>query len=151
MFSSTKSPNTSREIDVIEFEITKDKQLKIIKSIDGVGVSKEVWGLCTGKFHKVNIACLSPNYWDEKTVGNKHLFFIMDKCKNPDEARGMFNEYLRQDLNEHRKVFEMLGAKTRVEHTDEQLSGIGFSETQKDEFTVRVGGKFTRILKVVVG
>ena len=83
---------------------------------------------------------LSPNYWGG-SEGNKHHIFVLRGCKNPDPVRGFFNEYLRKDLHEHRKVFEVLGSKTRCEPAEEQLSGIGFSSTKHDRatFVVRKG------------
>ena len=60
----------------------------------------------------------------------------------------MYNEFLRGDLKEHRKVLEMVGCKMTTENDDCQLSGLGFSSTKKDSFVCRVTGAFTRTLKV---
>ena len=92
----------------------------------------------------------SPNHWSENKVGNKHLFFILDGCKNDEPVRGFFNEYLKPELNEHRKVLEVLGSKTKAVPTENQLSGLGFSETVRNEITVRVTGKINRVLKVQI-
>jgi hypothetical protein len=43
--------------------------------------SKEIYGLQTEQFHKVNLICLSPNHWDGSSIGNKHYFFMLDNCK----------------------------------------------------------------------
>lgn len=110
--------------------------------------SIDIWNLTTHKFHKVNMIMNSPNYWGNQTIGNKHLLFIIDSCKNTGKVRGFFNEYLKEDLKEHRKVFEVLGSKMMAEPTDNQLSGLGFSSTNKDNVIVKVTGKFTRMLKV---
>jgi len=59
-FSSQKSPDNGKNIDVIVFEITKTGELKVIKSLDGVGVSTEMWGVKTNTFQKVKMAMLSP-------------------------------------------------------------------------------------------
>ena len=92
---------------------------------------------------------LSPNYWDEQMgKGNKHYFFFLDGCKNEGAPRGFFNEFLGAELTEHRKVFEALGLKMRVAESDEQLSGVGFSSTQRNSITVKVKGNFERILKI---
>lgn len=112
--------------------------------------SKQLWNINTNKFHKVNMLMYSPNYWDGQTgIGNQHYLFMLDNCK-ADEARGFFNEFLKQELLPERKVFEALANKMKVVSSDNQLSGVGFSSTQKAEFIVKVTGSFTRTLKVVV-
>jgi hypothetical protein len=60
--------------------------------------SKTEWSIDTMKFQKVSCIMLSPNYWEGNAVGNKHYFFMIEGCKNPDSVRGFFNEYLRSDL-----------------------------------------------------
>lgn len=112
-------------------------------------ISREEWGVTTKQFTKVNMVLLSPNHWDDNEVGNKHYLFMLDGCKNPESARGLYNEFLRNDLTEHRKVFEVLGSKMRVPESDDQLSGIGFSSTKSTSLILKVGGSFNRLLKVV--
>ena len=112
------------------------------------GSSKEVWNINTAKFHRVNAVMLSPNYWDNENKGNKHFMFMIDCCRNTEGARGIYNEFLRGELKEHRKVFEIVGSKMTSENDDCQLSGLGFSSTKKDSFVCRVTGAFTRTLKV---
>jgi len=91
---------------------------------------------------------LSPNYWDDRTVGNKHFFFMLDGCSNEDKARGFFNEFLTDELTPHRKVFEMVGSKMKTEESENQLSGIGFSSTQRNYILCRVKGAFSRTVKI---
>lgn len=100
--------------------------------------SQNAWGLQTEKFVRVQTVMHSPNYWDDNAVGNKHWFFILEGCRNPDPTRGFYNEFLSSKLEEHRKVFEVLGAKMMCQPTDDQLSGVGFSSTKKDSITVAV-------------
>lgn len=111
--------------------------------------SKEVWNVTTGEFHKVDMIMKSPNHWEnsEKT-GNEHLFFMLDGCQNPDDARGMYNEFLIQELNPHRKVFEVLASHLKAQYNENQLSGVGFSSTLRNEVTLRVKGSFNRTIKV---
>ena len=90
----------------------------------------------------------SPNHWDGEETGNKHLFFILDNCKNPESVRGFYNEYLRSDLNKHRKVFEVLASQLKAEYSDEQLSGVGISSTLSKELVLKVTGKTSRVKKV---
>lgn len=104
--------------------------------------SKNEWGIDTMKFQKVSCIMLSPNHWEGNSVGNKHYFFMLDGCKNPDPVRGFFNEYLRADLErDHRRVFEALASRARAEYNDNQLSGLGFSSTQRNELVVKVDNK----------
>lgn len=110
---------------------------------------KEFWGLSTNRFHKAKMIMHSPNHWDGERTGNKHHFFILEDCFNPGSARGFYNEFLREDLREHRKVFEILGGKMKAESSDDQLSGVGFSSTQRNEVLCRVSGKFKRVVKVI--
>lgn len=114
----------------------------------GEETSKEVWNLETKKFHKVDMIMNSPNHWDGEETGNKHLFFVLDNCKNPESVRGFYNEYLRQDLNKHRKVFEVLASQLKAEYSDEQLSGVGISSTLNKEVILKVTGKTSRVIKV---
>ena len=37
----------------------------------------------------------------------------------------------------HKRVFEALGAKCHVEDTDDQLSGIGFSMTKREDLIIK--------------
>lgn len=111
--------------------------------VDGDGLiggsfSQEKWGVKTETFVKVDTLMHSPNHWDDNAVGNKHWFFVLDGCKSNDPTRGIFNEFLRADLDQHRKVFEVLGDKTKCPPSDEQLSGLGFSSTRGDTVTVQV-------------
>lgn len=102
----------------------------------GGNTSQEKWGLKTLNTIKVNSVVLSPNHWDDNAVGNKHWFFILDGCKNDQPVRGIYNEFLHSRLDKHRKVFEVLGDKTKCPVADEQLSGVGFSSTRKDKVSV---------------
>ena len=76
-----------------------------------------------------------------KHSGNKHYFFMLDGCKNPSPVRGFYNEFLNNDLTPHRKVFEVLSANMKCAPTDEQLSGVGFSSTVRNEAFVKVDNK----------
>lgn len=110
--------------------------------------SKEIYGLETNQFHKVNLVCLSPNHWGENNVGNKHYFFMLDDCKSPTSIRSFHNENLIPELAAHRKVIEVLGTTNMIESTKKQLSGLGFNATVKDELIVRLSGSFKRTIKI---
>lgn len=151
-FEYNQSLKGGEKVNVITVGFDRDKGIKVIKSLDSTLAvsSKQLGNINTNKFHKVNILMYSPNYWNsQQSIGNQHYLFMLDNCK-ADKARGFFNEFLKQELAPEKKVFEALANKMKVAPSDDQLSGVGFSSTQKAEFIVKVTGTFTRTLKVVV-
>ena len=112
--------------------------------------SKEIWGIKTNEFTPVSVICYSPNYWDEQNgIGNKHYFFMLKDCVNPELPNAWYNEFLNEELYpKHRKVMEALSSKAHVKDTDDQLSGIGFSSTLRNELVVKVKGATDRVLKI---
>jgi hypothetical protein len=138
----------SGNVTVAKFKYTKEKGIEFISSLPSTKAVKDVWNLATQKFHKVSMIMNSPNHWDNHVTGNKHWFFILDKCRNDAKTRGFYNEFLNNELTEHRKVFEILGSRMKTEVSDKQLSGIGFSSTQKNSILCRVSGSFARTIKI---
>lgn len=139
------------KITVAEVELTKDKEFKIIKSLpsDEKQNIKEFWNLKTNQFYPVSVMMFSPNYWDGKHgIGNKHYFFMLDDCINDERPNGFFNEFIKEELMPHKKVFEALGGKMKVDHSNDQLSGLGFSSTKRNSLVCKVNGSFTRTLKI---
>lgn len=134
-------------VTVAKFTYTKAGGIKITESLPSSQVSKTVWGLQTQTFHPVSALLLSPNYWDDNGIGNKHYFFMLEGCTNDGTARGFYNEFLKSELDKHRKVLEVIGSKMKAGGPD-QLSGLGFSSTQKNTLVCRVKGSFSRTLKV---
>lgn len=111
--------------------------------------SKDIWGIKTATFVPVSSMMFSPNYWDEqKGIGNKHYMFMLEGCVNDESPNGFYMEFMNSELNKHRKVLEALGSKLRVEDTDNQLSGLGFSTTQRESMIIKVKGSTERILKI---
>lgn len=120
--------------------------------ITSANISQEKWGLQTEQYVKVSTIMLSPNYWGENAVGNKHTFFVIEGAKSDEDTRGFYNEFLNARLEGHRKVFEVIGDKTKCRPTEGQLAGLGFSSTKKESFLVRAQqGKKQRIFNVHVG
>lgn len=135
-------------VNVAKIHYSKTNGFTIKTDLPTTQTSKNMWNLPTQSFHNVNLMMLSPNHWDGENVGNKHYFFILDKCNNPESTRGFYNEFLKSELDVHRKVFEVVGSKMKTPESDEQLSGLGFSSTQKNSLVVKVKGSFTRSLKI---
>jgi len=125
------------EIGTFEFRNGEIVNSRLIDPhLVGRGISSEKWGISTETLVPINTIMLSPNYWTGNAVGNKHWFFLLEGCKNPEPTRGIYNEFLLPKLDKHRKVFEVLGNMTKCPVTDEQLSGLGFSSTKRDQVTV---------------
>jgi hypothetical protein len=136
-------------ITVARMRYTHGGGIEFIESLPSTQASKTLWGLKTQDFHRVSTMMLSPNHWgDGNGTGNKHYFFMIDGCLNEDRPRGFFNEFLIDELTPHRKVIEIIGSKAKVETSADQLSGLGFSSTQRAELLVRAKGSFNRTLRV---
>ncbi|GAB7046507.1 hypothetical protein [Catenuloplanes indicus] len=108
------------------------------KDMQAGSVGRDLWGITTEQFVPVSTVMYSPNYFDGNEVGNRHYFFMLKGCVNDQPTRGIYNEFLRGDLQPHRKVFEVLGDRTKCEPTPDQLSGLGFSSTVRDSVLAKV-------------
>jgi len=76
----------------------------------------------------------------------------MHGCACDEEMRGIYNEFLHPRLEPHRKVFELIGDKTKCATTASHLAGLGFSSTKKDTLVVRVRtGKARRTYTIKIG
>lgn len=148
-FSYANAVRDREAVQVARFNYSKANGVEIIKSLPSVHASRTTWGLKTQDFHRVNVAMLSPNHWGNQATGNKHYFFMLADCRNDGQARGFFNEFLKEQLTPHRKVIEMVGAKLKTAEAHDQLSGLGFSSTQRNDVLVRVKGSFNRTVKVL--
>lgn len=98
---------------------------------------QKIWNVKMNDFIPVTLVCYSPNYWNDE-VGNKQIFFMLKDCISDETPNAWFNEYLNNKLRANRRVMEALGAKAKVELTDNQLSGLGFSMTRHTTITVKV-------------
>lgn len=148
-FKHPKALGDGMSVDVVQFSYSHKDGIKILNSLPSTETTRQVWGLNTQNFQKVKLMLLSPNHWKGRGVGNKHYFFVLDGAKNDGKVRPFFNEFLRSDLEEHRKVFEMVGAKVKTEDTGDQLSGLGFSSTQRNSVIAKVQGAITRTIKIL--
>lgn len=136
-------------VEVVKLEYSKDNGITILQSLDTSSIhTKNIYELSTNQFHKVSNIMLSPNHWGGNSSGNKHYMFILPTAKCEEQPRGFYNEFLKPALAKHKRVFEILGNKTKVEPSEHQLAGLGFSDTQVNSMIVRVEGNFTRTLKI---
>lgn len=155
-FSYNKGVHGGATVEVARLFVERGQLIKV-ESVDpaitAAAASQDKWGLKTEQFVKVNAAMFSPNFWGSNEVGNKHFFLALDGACNDEPTRGIYNEFLDARLEQHRKVFEVIGDKTKCQPTDGQLSGLGFSSTKKDSFMLKVkyANNKRRILNVKVG
>jgi hypothetical protein len=138
-YSYTAALRQSENVGVGKFTLKNGVLAEVQLGVGLIGgtASKKVWNVDTEKFIKVQTVMHSPNYWDDNKVGNRHTIFVLEGCKNDLPTRGIYNEFLKPEMEKHRKVFEVLGDKTKCPVTDEQISGVGFSSTKGDTVTVK--------------
>jgi len=136
--------------NVVVAEVTLDSNgFSIQEKLSSQMSSRDVWNIKTNQFIPVSVIMYSPNYWDEQDgIGHRHVFFMLKDCINIESPSGFYNEYLKQELYEHKRVFEALSSKSAVKSTTDQLSGLGFSTTKRSSVTVKVKGATERVMKI---
>ncbi len=142
-------PSAMRDRETVpcfDFAMKGGRIEKLQTNLVGGTSSQEKWGVTTESLVPVTLISYSPNHWGDQKVGAKHLIFALQNCKNPDPTRGIYNEFLRSDLEKDRKVFEVLGSKAKCKPTDDQVSGVGFTAARGDTVTVVVDGRRSYVL-----
>lgn len=150
-FECNRSVRQDENVQVAEVTLSVNGEFSIREKLSGTSLvsSRKIWNVDTNQFTPVSVISYSPNYFDDQNgIGHKHLFFFLKGCKNSEEPNGYYNEFLKNDLEKHKRVFEALGAKCHVENTDNQLSGIGFSMTKRADLVVKVKGATERVMKI---
>lgn len=148
-YDYNKELHQNEAIDVATVTLDENGKFTIKHHLDHDTASREVWGLKTNTFVPVTVMMYSPNYWDDQTgIGHRHYFFMLKDCVNPECPNGFYNEFLKHDLDKHKRVLEALGGKMAVAAADDQLSGLGFSATKRNDVTVKVKGASERVIKI---
>lgn len=148
-FDYRKELRTGESVVVAEVSLDSKGVFTIKPMLDAESSSIDLWGLKTQAFAPVTVAMFSPNYWDGQSgLGHKHYFFMLKSCVNTEKPNGFYNEFLKQELAEHKHVFEALGSRMAVETVPDQLSGLGFSTTKRNSLVVKVKGATERIIKI---
>jgi hypothetical protein len=148
-FAYEKAVPNQKNVTVAEFMFTRSGGIEFLNSLPSDQQKQKIWGVHTQEFQKVSMLMFSPNYWDGEKIGNRHYFFMLEGCHQEGPARGFYNEFLTEELREHRKVFEVLGSKMKAPESEQQLSGLGFSTTKRNHVFCRVTGSFSRTVKVI--
>ena len=145
-FDYPNSMRAKERVDVATVRLDEHGNFTINCLLPESMSTRTIWNIQTNEFVPVSVVCYSPNHWStvDNPVGHKHLFFMLKNCINDENPSGIFNEYLTQELYNHRRVMEALGGQMRCETTDDQLSGLGFALDKRAELVVKVTGATER-------
>ena len=129
-----------RVCNAADFEYSREKGLhNFYSQLVCESTDREVFGVMTGRWQDVSAIMWSPNYWQRNKIGNQHLMVMLEGARVNEALRPFSNEYLHRDLYGHRRVFEILSERLKVQPAEQQFTGVGFSVTQNKTFFAKVG------------
>jgi hypothetical protein len=140
-YSYDKAMPNKSDVECFKLTVKDGRLVKLETQLKGGTSSQDKWGVKTQSLVPVKAMMFSPNHWNGEQVGARHVIFALENCKNPEATRGIYNEFLKNDLTKHRKVFEVLGAKTKCAFSEEQVSGIGFTAARNDSVVIVSNGR----------
>jgi len=146
----TYDRSVSGNVDVAIVTVDKNGNFDIEHNLPSSSSEKNIWGINTQNFHKINMLSLSPNYWNDNKVGHKHYMFMLENCKADIPLKGFHNDNLNPKLNKIRKAMSVLSNTAIIKDPDkiDHLAGIGFNSTVRDELIVKVKGSHQRMMKI---
>lgn len=147
--------NANRNYDEVafEFDYIKGQAPRMIRGGANSVSTSSNWNL-SNEFVKVNAITTSPNVWGDNKVtrAGEHIFFLLDGCKDLSEGkgRGFFNEMLKSEFREIRKVLESYTASTPIENIEDATAcGLGFNKDSEWNLTLKVTSNgSTRLIKI---
>ncbi|MFI5297261.1 MAG: hypothetical protein ACHREM_04120 [Polyangiales bacterium] len=93
-FSYNKGVRQSQDVTVCTLHMKEGVIASIEPGEPGItssSISQEKWGLKTEQYVKVTAIMLSPNYWGDNAVGNKHTFLVLEGATSDEATRGFYN------------------------------------------------------------
>lgn len=128
----------------------KNGQISIEHLLPESMSNKTIYNLETNKFHKVNLICLSPNYWGKSNAGIKQYMFMLENCKTDVPIVSFHTENLLPILAEKNAAMRDLAYITMIEPTGNQLAGLGFNASVRKDIILKLKGSFPRTIKLKI-
>lgn len=139
---------SGQRVDVFKFEY-KSGRITMMTSNSYV-INGSAWGFDSNVL-KVKCIVKSPNSWNDVTLKQNHMFFLLDGVKhNGESSMGFLPEYLSAGLKPHRKVLEHYALNNPVQGIEEaDAFGLGFNQDSDWNLKVQVKtGKLTQTIVI---
>lgn len=136
----------------IEFLYTKGKKPMFITKPMKVQ-NGDVWNIKQNEFVKVKGITLSPNLWNNNDATNKHVFFLLEGCKDNEEGKGkgFFNEMLISELKPIRKTLEAYMSNRIINRVDNASAcGLGYSLSSNSDWNLTLKVKTKNSTRLIL-